>query len=514
MRFTRRMEVLNDLMQCLAKIEGLDMQVTETLNEGLKREIKIIVPKADLESKLIEKLEDAKGKVKLNGFRPGKVPAAHLRKMYGKSFMAETINEILNDTPRTVLADRKERSATQPEVEMTEDEAEAQKVLDGESDFEFALKYEVIPDIEVKDFSKIKIVREVVDIAESEVEEQVIKVAASAAEYSEKKGKAADGDRVTMDYSGAVDGEKFEGGTDTGAQLVLGSGQFIPGFEEQLVGTKAGDNKTVKVTFPAEYQAAHLAGKNAEFDVTVSLVEAADKIVINDELATKLGLESADRLREVIREQIESQYGGMTRQKVKRQLLDELDKMYQLESPQKLVDTEFNNIWTQITAELEQAGTSFEDEDTTEEEARKEYMTLAERRVRLGLVLSEIGGKAEIQVTEAEVQQALMAQVRQYPGQEKQIYEFFQKNPDAVANLRAPIFEEKTVDHLLTEVAVTDKTVSKEELMADDDDETAVKPAKKKAAPKKTPAKKAAPEKAAAAKDDGEKAVPKKESAS
>jgi len=497
-------------MQCHAKKEGLDMQVTETLNEGLKREIKIVVPKADLESKLSEKLEDAKGKVKLNGFRPGKVPAAHLRKMYGKSFMAETINEILNDTPRTVLADRKERSATQPEVEMTEDEAEAQKVLDGESDFEFALKYEVIPDIEVKDFSKIKITREVVDIPDSEVEEQVIKVAASAAEYSEKKGKAADGDRVTMDYSGAVDGEKFEGGTDTGAQLVLGSGQFIPGFEEQLVGAKAGDNKTVKVTFPEEYQAAHLAGKDAEFDVTVSLVEAADKVVINDETATKLGLESADRLREVVREQIESQYGGMTRQKVKRQLLDQLDKMYQLDSPEKLVETEFNNIWTQITSELEQAGTSFEDEDTTEDEARKEYMTLAERRVRLGLVLSEIGEKAEIQVSEAEMQQALMAQVRQYPGQEKQIYEFFQKNPDAVANLRAPIFEEKTVDHLLTEVAVTDKTVSKEELMADDEDETAVKPAKKKAAPKKAPAKKAAPKKAAAAKEDGEKAAPKK----
>lgn len=497
-------------MQCHAKKEGLDMQVTETLNEGLKREIKIVVPKADLESKLTEKLEDAKGKVKLNGFRPGKVPASHLRKMYGKSFMAETINEILSESPRTVLADRKERSATQPEVEMTEDEAEAQKVLDGESDFEFALKYEVIPDIEVKDFSKIKIVREVVDIPDSEVEEQVIKVAASAAEYSEKKGKAADGDRVTMDYSGAVDGEKFEGGTDTGAQLVLGSGQFIPGFEEQLIGTKAGDNKTVKVSFPEEYQAAHLAGKDAEFDVTVSLVEAAEKVVINDETATKLGLESADRLREVVREQIESQYGGMTRQKVKRQLLDELDKLYQLESPEKLVETEFNNIWTQITSELEQAGTSFEDEDTTEEEARKEYMTLAERRVRLGLVLSEIGEKAEIQVTEAEMQQALMAQVRQYPGQEKQIYEFFQKNPDAVANLRAPIFEEKTVDHLLTEVAVTDKTVSKEELMADDEDETAAKPAKKKAAPKKAPAKKAAPKKAAAAKDDGEKAAPKK----
>lgn len=498
-------------MQCHAKKEGLDMQVTETLNEGLKREIKIVVPKADLESKLSEKLEDAKGKVKLNGFRPGKVPASHLRKMYGKSFMAETINEILSETPSSVLAERKERSATQPEVEMTEDEAEAQKVLDGESDFEFALKYEVIPDIEVKDFSKIKIIREVVDIPDEEVEEQVIKVASSAAEYSEKKGKAADGDRVNMDYSGSVDGEKFEGGTDTGAQLVLGSGQFIPGFEEQLIGTKAGDKKTVKVSFPEDYQAAHLAGKDAEFEVTVNLVEAAEKVEINDETATKLGLESADRLRQVIREQIESQYGGMTRQKVKRQLLDELDKMYQMESPEKLVETEFNNIWTQITSELEQAGTSFEDEDTTEEEARKEYMTLAERRVRLGLVLSEIGEKAEIQVTEAEMQQALMAQVRQYPGQEKQIYEFFQKNPDAVANLRAPIFEEKTVDHLLTLVDVTDKTVSKEELMADDEDDADAKPAKKKAAAKKAPAKKkAAPKKADSAEDDGKKATPKK----
>lgn len=479
------------------------MQVTETLNEGLKREIKIVIPKADLEAKLVEKLDDAKGRVKLNGFRPGKVPAAHLRKMYGKSFMAETINEILNDTPRSVLAERNEKSATQPEVEMSEDEAEAQQVLDGKADFEFALRYEVIPEIEIKDFSKIAITREVVDIPESEVEEQVVKIAQSAAEYSEKKGKAADGDRVTMDYSGKVDGEVFEGGTDTGAQLVLGSGQFIPGFEEQLIGTKAGDETVVKVKFPDEYQAAHLAGKDAEFDVKVTLVEAAEKVEINDELATKLGLESADRLREIVRQQIESQYGNATRQKVKRQLLDELDKMYQMESPQKLVDTEFNNIWTQITAELDQAGRTFEDEDTTEEEARAEYLALAERRVRLGLVLSEIGEKAEIQITEAEMQQALMAQVRQYPGQEKQIYEFFQKNPDAVANLRAPIFEEKTVDHLLTQVSVTDKTVTKEELMAEED-EAETKPAKK-AAPKKAAAKKAPAKKAAATKEEAPK---------
>ncbi|MEO0543949.1 MAG: trigger factor [Pseudomonadota bacterium] len=477
------------------------MQVTETLNEGLKRQIKIVVPKGDLEAKLAEKIDDAKGKVQLKGFRPGKVPATHLRKMYGKSFMAEIVNEILNESPRSVLSDRGEKSATPPEVDMTEDEAEAQKVLSGETDFEFSLNYEVIPDIEVKDYSGIKITREVVDIPDEEVEEQVKQVAQSAAEYSEKKGKAADGDRVTMDYLGKVDGEAFEGGTDTDAKLVLGSGTFIPGFEDQLIGKKAGDETEVKVTFPENYQASHLAGKDAVFEVTVKMVEKAEAVEINDELATKLGIESAERLREVVREQMESQFGNITRQKVKRQLLDALDGMYDLPSPERLVDTEFNNIWAQITRELEQAGQTFEDEDTTEEDARAEYRALAERRVRLGLVLSEIGEKAEIQVTEAEMQQALMNQVRQYPGQEKEIYEFFQKNPDAVANLRAPIFEEKTVDHLLTQVTVDDKKVSKEELTAEDDEDElqAVKkeakkkaPAKKKAAPKKKAATKAA----------------------
>lgn len=473
------------------------MQVTETLNAGLKRELKIVVPKADLEAKLSEKLDTAKDRVKLNGFRPGKVPAGHLRKMYGKSFMAEVVNEILSDAPRSLLAERSEKSATQPEIDMSEDQDEATKVLEGKADFEFSMKYEVIPAIELKDFSGIKITREVVDIPASEVDEQVAKIAQSAAEYTEKKGKAADGDRVVMDYLGKVDGVAFEGGTDTDARLVLGSGQFIPGFEDQLVGVKAGDTKTVKVTFPAEYQAAHLAGKDAEFDVTVKAVEQAEKVEINDDLAKKLGIESADRLREVVREQMEGQFANMTRQNVKRQLLDELDKMYQLESPQKLVDTEFNNIWAQITSELAQAGQSFEDEDTTEEAAREEYMKLAERRVRLGLVLSEIGEKAGVQVTEQEMQQSLMAQVRQYPGQEREIYEFFQKNPDAVANLRAPIFEEKTVDHLLEQVKVTDKKVTREELLAADGEDDA-KPAKK------APAKKAPAKKKAAAKKDAE----------
>jgi trigger factor len=488
------------------------MQVSETLNEGLKREIKVVIPKEDLQSKLGERLEDAKGKVQLKGFRPGKVPVGHLRKMYGKSFMAEIVNEILNETPRSLLSERGEKSATQPEIDMTEDEKEAEKVLTGDADFEFSMKYEIIPPIEVKDFSSIKVTREVVDIPDEEVEEQVKRIAQSAVEYTSKKGKAENGDRVTMDYVGKVDGEAFDGGTDTDANLVLGSGQFIPGFEEQLVGKKAGDETQVKVTFPEDYGAAHLAGKEATFDVTVKDVASAGEIVIDDELATKLGIESAERLREVVREQIESQYGSMTRQKVKRQLLDALDEEYKFDSPSKLVDAEFNNIWAQISNDLQEAGKTFEDEDTTEDEAREEYMRLAERRVRLGLVLSEIGEQAGVTVSEQELQQAVMNQVRQYPGQEQQVFEFFKKNPDAVANLRAPIFEEKTVDHLLEQVSVTDKTVSKEELMADDEEETAeAKPAKKKAAPKKAAAKK--DDAATDAEKPAKKAAPKKKKA-
>ncbi|GGA82649.1 trigger factor [Brucella endophytica] len=471
------------------------MQVTETLNEGLKREIKVVVPAGDLEAKLSERLENAKGRVRINGFRPGKVPAAHLRKVYGKSFMAEVVNEILSETPRSILSDRNEKSATQPEVVMTEDEKEAEKVLDGKADFVFSLNYEVLPQIELKDFSGISVTREVVDVTDEEIDEQVKRIAASTVSFETKEGKAEDGDRVTMDYLGKLDDEPFDGGADTDAQLVLGSGQFIPGFEEQLIGVKAGDEKQIKVTFPENYGAAHLASKEATFDITVKEVAKPGELELNDETAKKLGIETMERLRQVIREQIEGQYGSFTRQKVKRQILDALDGQYQFEAPQKLVDAEFNNIWAQINNDLQEAGRTFEDEETTEEAAREEYRKLAERRVRLGLVLSEIGEKAGLEVTEDELQRALFDQVRRYPGQEKEIYEFFRRTPDAVANLRAPIFEEKVVDHLLTTIQVTDKKVTKEELMADDEAEgTDAKPAKKAAPKKKAAAKKKADE--------------------
>ncbi|UXN07260.1 trigger factor [Bartonella sp. HY761] len=488
------------------------MQVTETLNEGLKREVKVVVPAKDLKAKLEERLLDAKDKVQLKGFRPGKVPAEHIRKMYGRSFMAEVVNEILNQTPQNILAERNERSATQPKVTMSEDEKDAENVLSGKADFEFTINYEILPTIDVKDFSGISITRDVVEIPAEEVEQQIERILSSTRNFATKDGAAEDGDRVTIDFLGKIDGVAFDGGAAEDTQLVLGSKSFIPGFEEQLIGIKAGEEKVISVTFPEDYNAAHLAGKVATFDIKAKEVAAPDALVIDDEAAKKLGIESLDRLREIVREQLEGQYGEITRQKVKRQILDALDGDYKVETPSTLVEAEFNNIWYQITTELQQAGRSFEDEETTEEEARAEYSKLAERRVRLGLVLSAIGEKAEVKVSEEELQRAVYAQLQQYPGQEKEIMEFFRRTPDAVANLRAPIFEEKVIDHLLSQINVTDKKVSPEELVAsaeEEEEKAAAKPKKKAAAKKKdadADAKPAAKKAAKSEEADGEKA--------
>jgi trigger factor len=465
--------------------EGLNMQVTETLAEGLKRELKIVVPAADMTSQMNEKLAEAKGKMQIKGFRPGKVPISHLKKVYGKSIMAQLVNEMIQEKPASILAERGERSATQPEISMTEDEKEADQILSGAADFEFTMSYEVIPSFDVADLSGVKVVREVVEVPAEEVEEQVLRVAENSRSFEPKKGKAADGDRVTINYLGKVDGEPFEGGADQDAELVIGSNRFIPGFEEQLVGLKEGDEKVITVTFPADYQAAHLAGKEATFDIKVKAVAAPGELEINDELAKTLGLESADKLREIVRSQIEDQYGQVTRQKLKRQILDQLDEAHKFDTPSKLVDAEFESIWRQINQELSDNGKTFADEDTTEEAAREEYRALAERRVRLGLVLSKIGEEAGVEVSDEELQRSLFEQVRRFPGQEQEIYEYFQKTPGAVASLRAPIFEEKTIDHLMTVIDVTDKTVTKDELMAEDEAEASEKPAAKKKAPAK-----------------------------
>ncbi|MEP0520898.1 MAG: trigger factor [Hyphomicrobiales bacterium] len=447
------------------------MQVSETLNEGLKRELDIVIPATQMKDRMEAKLVELKDQVQLKGFRKGKVPVAHLRQMYGKSIMSDILQEELNSSSQKAISDRSEKPAMQPKIELTEDQGEADKMLSGDADLAYKLAYEIVPDIEELDYSKLDIERPVVDVADAEVDERLEEIGSSNRPYETRDGAAEDGDRLTIAYLGKLDGEPFEGGQDDNAMLVLGSGQFIPGFEEQLVGAKAGDEKTIKVKFPDDYQAEQLKGQDAEFDVTVRDVAAPGEVVMDDEFATRLGMESLEKLREAVQQQVESQYGAMTRQKVKRQLLDQLDEMHKFELPPTLVEQEFENIWKQVTHDIENHGKSFEDEGTTEEEAKADYQKIAERRVRLGLVLAEIGDKNEVKISDEELQRALMDQIRQFPGQEQQAFDYYRNNPEAMASLRAPIFEEKVVDYLLELATVTDKTVTKEELAADDEED-------------------------------------------
>jgi len=449
------------------------MQVTETLAEGLKREFRITVPASELDDRLASRLDEIKGEVRIKGFRPGKVPLSHLRRLFGKSAMAEIVQSIVSEVARDTLSERGERAAQQPDFQLPEDEGEAAKVLEGQADLTYTMSYEILPEVKLGDFKAIKVERPIAEASDAEIDTELERLAESTRTFSPKEGKADSGDRMVISYLGKIDGEPFEGGTDDNATLQLGSGQFIPGFAEQLEGLSAGDEKIISVTFPEDYGAQHLAGKAATFDVTVKEVSAPDEIKIDDELATRLGLENLDQLRDAIRQQLQNQYGMATRQKVKRQILDRLDEMHSFELPPKMVEQEFDNIWRQVTGDLSQSGRTFEDEGTTEEAARDDYRKIAERRVRLGLVLSEIGEKNKIEVTEEEVQRALSAQLRQFPGREKELVDYYRANPDAVASLRAPIFEEKVVDFLLELVDVTDKTVSREELMREDEEESA-----------------------------------------
>jgi trigger factor len=445
------------------------MQVTETLADGLKRELTITIPATDLSAKLDDKLSSLKSQVRLPGFRPGKVPVSHLKKVYGKQAMAEVINDTLNESTNAAIAERKEKPASEPKFTLPEDEKKAEDIIAGKEDLEIAVAYEIIPDFEVKDFSGIQIERPVVDVTDEMLDERMKQIASSNVTYKAVKRKAKNEDQVTFDFLGKVDGEAFDGGAAEGFKLVLGSGQFIPGFEEQMVGLKAGDEKTLEVTFPEDYQAENLAGKAATFDVTVHEVGAPEDPVIDEAFATNLGLESLEKLKEAVKSQLENEFGQKTRMKVKRQLLDALDEAYDFDLPPSLVDQEFEGVWKQVTDDLERAGRTFEEEDTTEDKAKEEYRVLAERRVRLGLLLAEVGGQNNVQVTNEELQRAVVARAQQFPGQEREVIEFFQKNPQQLAGVRAPIFEDKVIDFILELANVTDKSVDPKEL--DDDDE-------------------------------------------
>lgn len=468
------------------------MQVTQTLAEGLKRQFKVALSKDDLNSRFDTELENIRGRVNLNGFRPGKVPTAHLKRVYGKSVMAEVVQNAVNDANKKIVDDAGTRLAAEPKVNMPEDQALIEKVLAGEAGLDFSVDVELLPTIEIVDHSGISVVKSVAEVPAKDVDEAIERMASANRPFSPRgeKDKAKDGDKLTIDFVGKIDGVAFEGGTGGDVDLVLGSGQFIPGFEEQLVGAKAGDKKLVKVSFPAGYQAEHLAGKAAEFDVTVKAVAAPGDLKIDDELAKKFGLDDVVKLREAVKESLSEELKDATRQKMKRQLLDGLDKLYTFDLPPTMLEEEFNAVWRQVNADMSRAGETF-DAEGGEAKARDEYRAIAARRVRLGLVLAEVGQKAEIKVEDAEITQALVLRARQFPGQEKQVFEYYRKNPQALAEIRAPLFEEKVVDHLLSGVKVTEKTVSREELMADDEPEATEKAEKPKKAPAKKKAEKA-----------------------
>lgn len=449
------------------------MQVTETLSEGLKREFKVTVPASELDERLNTRLATLKNEVRLKGFRPGKVPVEHLRRMFGKSTMAEIVDNVISEVARNTISERGERAAAQPEFKLSEDQSEAEDVLAGKHDLTYTMSYEVLPKVELKDFKSVAVERPIAEVKDEEIEEELKKLADTTRSFSAKQGKAAQGDRVTVSYVGKIDGKPFEGGTDENAQIRLGTTQLIPGFAEQIEGMAAGDEKTIDVTFPENYGAAQLAGKPATFDIKVKEVAGPDELKIDDDLAKKLGVESLDKVRDLIRQQVQNQYRNTSRLRVKRQLLDQLDALHKFDLPPTMVEREFENIWREVNADLSQGGKTFESEGTTEEKAREDYRKIAERRVRLGLVLSEIGEKNKIEVTDEEAQRALQAQLRQYPGQEQALIDFYRQNPNALASLRAPVFEEKVVDYLLELVKVTDKPVSRDELMREEDDEPA-----------------------------------------
>ena len=447
------------------------MEVTETAAAGLKREFRVIVPATDLEAKVNARLDDIKGRVQLRGFRPGKVPVAHLKRLYGKSAMAEVIEAAVREANSQIVTERGLKLAIEPKVVLPPEEGAVEGIIAGKADLAYTVEMEIVPPIPLADFKAIKLERLTAPLEDSEIDQALQTIAEQSRPFNDSAdAPAAQGDRVTISFQGSIDGEPFEGGSGDDVALVLGSAQFIPGFEDQLVGVKAGDSRTVEVKFPETYRVESLAGKNAVFSVTAKKVETPGSVTLDNDFAKTLGLESLAKLRDAVRERLEREHAAASRQKVKRALLDQLDARHRFDPPPTLLEEEFKNVWSTIENDLKQQGRTFADEGTTEEKAREEYRAIAERRVRLGLVLAEIGEKNNIKVTDEQLTQAVVAQARMMPGQEQRVWDYYRNNPAALAAVRAPLFEDKVVDFLLELADVTDKRVSREELFKEEED--------------------------------------------
>ncbi len=469
----------------------MSMQIVEKSNEGLSRVFGVTVPMSDLNEALDARIAEVTPTLNIKGFRPGKVPTAHVRRLYGKALMSEVIEKTLNETTQKVLEDNKLRPAGDPDLKP---EGDMNAVVDGKADLAYEIAVDVMPDFEPVDVATLSLSRPVYEPTAKEVDEAVAELAKQNRTYEEKTGKAvkaADGDMVVIDFLGKLDGVPFDGGAAEDAELVLGSGQFIPGFEEQLVGAKPDTDVLVNVSFPENYQSEELRGKAAVFEVKVKAVKGPVETAADDEFATRLGIESLEKLRELLKGNLEKEYAGASRFKLKRALLDQLDTKHDFPLPPKMVEAEFNAIWQKVEQDKEAGQLPPEDAKKSDAKLREEYRKIAERRVRLGLILAEIGRANNVQVTDQELGEAMRTEAMKYGPQAQQVFDLFRQNPNAQAQLRAPIFEDKVVDLIVEKAKVKDAKVSKEDLLADDDmpegygDDEAPKPAKKKAAAKK-----------------------------
>lgn len=444
------------------------MQVTQVSADGLKHHLKVVVPAADIETQVSERLDRLAKTARLPGFRPGKAPVSLLRKQYGRSVTGEILEKSIDEGAKQAIADHQLRPALQPKVEVTS--------FDDGKDLEFDIHVENLPTPPEVDLGSIELTKYEAEISPETLQKALDDIVKGNRPYSEpaEPRAARQDDRVTIDFAGKIDGVAFDGGTGTDMPVVIGSGMLVPGFEDQLVGTSVGEEKTLEVTFPDDYGAENLRGKAATFEIKVTKIEEPGEISVDDEFAKKLGQESVEKLNEAIKQRFAVEYGRATRMKLKRALLDVLAERHDFEVPPGMVELEFEAIWRQLTAEMQRQGQSFADEDKSEDEAKEEYRKIAERRVRLGLLLSDIGTKNEISVENKELQQAMIAQAQRFPGQARQVFEFYQKNPGALEQLRAPIFEDKVVDFIIEKAKVETKTVTPEELMKEveeDEDE-------------------------------------------
>lgn len=442
------------------------MQLTERRSEGLLRVYDVVVPATELQQKLSAKIQEMQPRMRLKGFRPGKVPVSHIRKVYGPSMMQDIINETVQSSTRESLEKANARPASEPTLDL---KSPIEQVVAGTSDLQFEVSLEIMPDFEPADLKTISITRPTAAVTDEQVGEALAEVARSQRVYEDKDGAAADGDQIVLDFVGKIDGEAFQGGAANDATVVIGSKQFIPGFEEELVGVKAGDEKVLNVKFPDEYGAKELAGKAAQFETKIKAVKGPKEGEPDDAWAAQLGFESLAAVNGALRQRIENEHAGQSRQKAKRALFDILDTQHSFELPPRMVEAEFNSIWRQIEADKAAGRLDDEDKDKSDDDLKAEYRKIAERRVRLGLLLAEIGRRHKIEVTDQEVAQGVAAQARNFPGQERMIFEMYQKNPNMLAQIRAPIYEEKVVDYVLELIKVTNEEVSREELFKEED---------------------------------------------